>query len=294
MKKYINFLPLILMVFAYGCATSADVDRVERQTAATNAQLRQIQGSLDDINYSLQAQNKRSLESFEMLKSLTQVKGSLKSLHEQTNTILRNQADLGNREFSGTSGGVSQGQIDEITHEISKVDEKLDAMKALLMQKLAEAQAQAQGPAQGTAAAAGPAGGAAQGGAAGTTAPDPNQMYHQAYLDYTNGNYEIAISEFREYLKDFPDAEFAGNAQFWIGESLYSMKKYDEALAELEKVTKNYPNSSKVADALVKKGYTLDALKRPQEAKAAYAEVLKKYPGSDAAKLAAERLKRKQ
>jgi tol-pal system protein YbgF len=288
MKKYIIFLPLILMVFAYGCATSADVDNVERQTAAINAQLRQIQGSLDDINYSLQAENKRSLESFEMLKSISQVKGTLKSLNEQTNTILRNQADLGNREFSSTGGGVSQGQIDEITHEISKVDEKLDAMKALLMQKLAESQAQAQVPAQGGAAQAGAAGTAAQ------TAPDPNQMYHQAYLDYTNGNYEIAVSEFREYLKDFPDAEFAGNAQFWIGESLYSMKKYDDALAEFEKVIKNYPNSTKVADALVKKGYALDALKRPKDAKAAYAEVIKKYPDSDAAKLAAERLKRKQ
>ena len=44
---------------------------------------------------------------------------------------------------------------------------------------------------------------------------------------------------------------------------------------------------------MVKKGYTLDAMKRPSEAKAAYAEVVKKYPGSDAAKLAAERLKRK-
>lgn len=288
MKTYIIFLPLILMVFGYGCATSADVDRVERQTAATNAQLRQIQGSLDDINYSLQAQNKRSLESLELLKSFTQVKGSLKSLNEQTNTILRNQADLGNREFSGTTGGVSQGQIDDIRHELSKVDEKLDAMKALLMQKLAEAQA------QGGTATAGTAGGAAQAGAAGATAPDPNQMYHQAYLDYTNGNYDIAVSEFREYLKDFPDAEYAGNAQFWIGESLYSMKKYNDALPEFEKVIKNYPNSSKAADALVKKGYTLAALKRPLEAKAAYAEVIKKYPGTDAAKLAAERLKRKQ
>ncbi len=282
MKKYIIFLPLILMVFGYGCATSADIDRVERQSAATNAQLRQIQGSIDDINFSLQAENKRSQESLELIKSFTQVKGSLKSLNEQTNTILRNQADLGNREFSGTSGGVSQGQIDDIRHELSKVDEKLDAMKALLMQKMAEAQAQ--GTAQG---------GAAQAGAAGTTAPDPNRMYHQAYLDYTNGNYEIAISEFREYLKDFPDAEYAGNAQFWIGESLYSMKKYGDALPEFDKVIKNYPTSSKAADALVKKGYTLDALKRPSEAKAAYTEVVKKYPGSDAAKLAAERLKRK-
>lgn len=288
MKKYIIFLPLILMVFGYGCATSADVDSVERQTAAISAQLRDIQGNIDNINFSLQAENKRNKE---FQSSFSRIDGSLKSLNDQTNTILRNQADLGNREFSGTSGGVSQGQIDDMRHELSKVDEKLDAMKALLMQAVAQSQAQGQGGA----ATAGTAGGAAaQAGAAEATAPDPNQMYRQAYNDYINGNYEIAVSEFREYLKDFPDAAFAGNAQFWIGESLYSMKKYDEALPEFEKVIKNYPDSSKAADALVKKGYTLDALKRPLEAKAAYAEVLKKYPGSDAAKLAAERLKKKR
>jgi TolA-binding protein len=67
-------------------------------------------------------------------------------------------------------------------------------------------------------------------------AGDPNQMYQSAYLDYTKGNYDLAVSGFREYLKSFPDAEFAGNAQYWVGESLYSLGKYDEAVVEFEKV----------------------------------------------------------
>ncbi len=232
-----------------------------------------------------------------MLKSFSQVNESLKSINDQLGTVLRNQADLGNRVFSGTSGGVSQGQIDEIRHELSKVDAKMDAMKALLIQKLTEmqqAQTQNQAGAAGQAFGGATSGAAATGQGGGQAAPDPNQMYHQAYIDYTNGNYDIAVSEFREYLKDFPDAEYAGNAQFWIGESLYSMKKYDEALPEFENVIKNYPQSSKVPDAMVKEGYTLDALKRPLDAKKAYAGVVKKFPDSDAAKLAEERLKKEQ
>ncbi len=179
----------------------------------------------------------------------------------------------------------------------------MDAMKALLMQKFSEMQqAQSRGGAAGRVFGGATSGGAGQvfGGATSAAAgqggvqvlPDPNQMYHQAYLDYTNGNYDIAVGEFREYLKDFPDAAYAGNAQFWIGESLYSMKKYSDALPEFDKVVKNYPQSMKVPDAMVKKGYTLDALKRHGEAEKVYAEVVKKFPDSDAAKLAEERLKK--
>ncbi len=309
MKKFLFFLPLVLMVFAYGCATSSDLYRVEQQSAANNAQLRGIGGSIDDINYSLKAENRRSKELVGMMKSFSQVNESLKSINDQLGTVLKNQADLENRAFSSSSkSGISEGRIDELRHEISDVNAKMDAMKALLMQKFSEmqqAQQQNQGGAAGVAGrvfGGATSGGAGQvfGGATSAAAgqgvvealPDPNQMYHQAYLDYTNGNYDIAVGEFREYLKDFPDAAYAGNAQFWIGESLYSMKKYSEALPEFDKVIKNYPQSMKVPDAMVKKGYTLDALKRHDEAGKVYSEVVKKFPDSDAAKLAEERLKK--
>ncbi len=306
MKKILIFLPLVLMVFAYGCATSSDINRVEQQSAANNAQLREIGGSIDDINYSLKAENRRSKELLGMMKSFSQVNDSLKSINDQLGTVIKNQADIESHIFSsGSKSGISQGRIDELRHEISDVNAKMDAMKALLMQKFSEiqqAQAQGRGGAAGQAFGGATSGGAGQvfGGATSGAAgqggaealPDTNQMYHQAYLDYTNGNYDIAVGEFREYLKDFPDAAYAGNAQFWIGESLYSMKKYSDALPEFDKVIKNYPQSMKVPDAMVKKGYTLDALERPEEAKKIYAEVVKKFPDSDAAKLAEERLKK--
>ncbi len=305
MKKLLILLPVVLLVFACGCATSQDLYRVEQQSAANNARLTEIGGSIDDINYSLKAENKRSKQLVGMMKSLSEVNTNLKSINDQLGTVLKNQADLGSRAFSSSSkSGIAQGQIDELRHEISDVNAKMDAMKALLMQKFSEIQqAQVQGGRTGaagqafggaTSAGAGQAfGGATSAGQGSVEAlPDPNQMYHQAYLDYTNGNYDIAVGEFSEYLKDFPDAAYAGNAQFWIGESLYSMKKYSEALPAFDKVIKNFPQSMKVPDAMVKKGYVLDALKRHGEAKKAYAEVLKKFPDSDAAKLAGERLKK--
>ena len=93
-------------------------------------------------------------------------------------------------------------------------------------------------------------------------------------------------------MKNFPNAEFAGNAQYWIAESLYSMGKYDEAVPEFDKVITKYASSTKVPGAMLKKGYALDALKHHKDAKEAYQELIKKYPDSEAAKLAQERMKK--
>lgn len=278
-----------------GCATSADVQGVERQTAGINAGLREVKGNLDEINFSLQAENKRSKDIqaslASMQKDIEAVSLYTRGLSDELSVIKKNQADFGSKLFSSAGGGGGKnmdGSLDEIRHELTETNAKLDALKAALLQRLAELE-QSQQDAKTDEAAA------AKAGSTPATVPagDPNQMYQSAYLDYTKGNYDLAVSGFSEYLKSFPDAEFAGNAQYWVGESLYSLGKYDEAVAEFEKVVTNYPSSSKVPGAMLKRGYCFDALNKSKEAKAAYGELIKKYPASEAAKLAEERLKRK-
>jgi len=122
---------------------------------------------------------------------------------------------------------------------------------------------------------------------------DPLQMYQAAYLDYTKGNYDLALMGFKDYIASFPDGEFAGNAQYWIGESLYSLGHYSESLIEFEKVLGNYPQSPKASGAMLKKGYCFDALGRADDARVAYEKVIAAFPSSEAAKLATERLKPK-
>ncbi len=279
-----------------GCATSADMQDLERQTAGINAGLREAKGNLDEINFSLQAENKRSKDIQASLASLQAdieaVTQNTKGLGEDLAVVKRNQADIGSKMFSSAGGGGggknTDNQLDEIRHELTETNAKLDALKAALLQRLAEIEQSQQVAKTGEAATA-----KAASTPAAVPAGDPNQMYQAAYLDYTKGNYDLAVSGFREYLKSFPDAEFAGNAQYWVGESLYSLGKYDEAIAEFNKVIKSYPASSKVPGAMLKRGYCFDALKKPKEAKAAYGELIKKYPASEAAKIAEERLKKK-
>lgn len=306
MKKIIllGSTALLLTFAAAGCATSADIDNIQRQTSSINAGLLAVKGNLDDINFSLQAQNKRAKDLQDMVSALTKGQADIasgqKDQLDDLEVIKRNQADLGAKLSAGPTGGAKNidGQLEELRHEITNTNAKLDALQAALLQKLDEMEKAAAQPKTGPPA-EGAGGGQAQGaqGQPQTPAPapegDPNQIYQAAYLDYTKGNYDLAIAGFKDYLNKFPEAEFAGNAQYWIAESLYSMGKYDEAVPEFDKVITKYASSPKVPGALLKKGYALDALKRPKDAKEAYQELIKKYPDSEAAKLAEERLKKK-
>src|SRR5208282_4534766 len=93
--------------------------------------------------------------------------------------------------------------------------------------------------------------------------------------------YDLASSEFQDYLKFYSDTDLASNAQFYLGEIAYKQKKYDDAVAAYDKVLTNYPKSFKLSPARLRKGMALLELR----------EVVKRYPGSDEDRLARAKLK---
>lgn len=122
------------------------------------------------------------------------------------------------------------------------------------------------------------------------SAPPPRELYSQAYADYARGNYDLAIQEYREYLKNYPSTEFSDNAQFWIGECYYSKQKYAEAIGAWDDLFRDFPGSDKLPDARLKKGMALDKLGRKREALTEYRLVAERYPNSEAGRKARERL----
>lgn len=121
------------------------------------------------------------------------------------------------------------------------------------------------------------------------TQADPDELYNTAYLDYTRGNYDLAIDGFKRYLKYFPDTELSDNAQYWIGECYYTKKLYPDAVLEFEKVITNYPDGNKVVSAIYKIGLTYESMNENKKAKEYYKRVFDNYPKAPEAKLARER-----
>jgi tol-pal system protein YbgF len=122
-------------------------------------------------------------------------------------------------------------------------------------------------------------------------APSADTLYSNGLRDITSGKYDLASSEFQDYLKYYGDTDLASNAQFYLGEIAYSQKKYDQAVAEYEKVLNNYPKSFKLAPARLKKGMALIELGQKPGGIRELREVVKRYPGTEEDRRARAKLK---
>ena len=121
-------------------------------------------------------------------------------------------------------------------------------------------------------------------------APAPRELYTQAYADYARGNYDLAIQEYTDYLRNYPDTDLSDNAQYWIGECQYSKQKYPEAIEAWDELFRQYPSSDKIPDARFKKGMALERLGRRSQALLEYRFVAERFPNSEAGRKAREKL----
>lgn len=183
-----------------------------------------------------------------------------------------------------------QGRIEELEHSNEALAKQQRDLYADLDKRVGGSGAPgAAGAATGAGAAA--AGAATEAGAAGPSSTE-QAVYAQAFDALKAGNYSIAITGFRDFLGTYPASPLAENAQYWLGEAYYVNHDYDSAGGAFRTVLKKWPDSRKAPDALLKLGYTQFAQKQFPAAKATLTDVTRKYPGTDAAKLAADRLKR--
>jgi tol-pal system protein YbgF len=130
------------------------------------------------------------------------------------------------------------------------------------------------------------------------------ESYQSAYLDFSRGRYELAMSGFRDFLRRYPDSPLADSAQYGIGESYYSVaaaatsqgqadkatRALEQAVQEFRKVIVIYPRGSKVPSALYKEALSLTELKQTALARARLQYLVEHFPQSEEAPLAKERL----
>ena len=115
--------------------------------------------------------------------------------------------------------------------------------------------------------------------------------YDQGFQSLKDLKYADAAEQFTAFVQQYPNSEYADNAQYWLGESYYVTRNYDIALEAFQVLLRNYPNSPKVPDALLKIGYTHYELKQWDQARAALEQVQQQYPDTTLARLAGSRLR---
>jgi len=121
----------------------------------------------------------------------------------------------------------------------------------------------------------------------GATAKDD---YDLAYGYVLRKDYALAEEAFRNFLKKYPSDQMAGEATFWLGESLFQRQRYREAAESFLTVSTKFETAGKAPDSLLRLGQSLAALKEKEAACATLGELPRKYPRAPAnVKQAAER-----
>ena len=118
----------------------------------------------------------------------------------------------------------------------------------------------------------------------------PQQLFDSAMGDYYSGQYDLAILGFGDYIKSFPKADLADDAQVNICSAYIQDGKNDKAVEACDLAIRTYPNGDKIPDAYYKKGLALQNLRDVNGARDAWEHVVKSNPDSDAGRLAKQRL----
>ncbi|MBI1748363.1 MAG: tol-pal system protein YbgF [Acidobacteria bacterium] len=121
-------------------------------------------------------------------------------------------------------------------------------------------------------------------------APPADELYTNAYKDFLSTAFDLSLQEFQDFLRFYPNSDRAPEAQYYIGESYYGLKRYGEAIKAFAEVTAKYPTAAVNAPALLKAGLAHFELGNRPDAINRLQTVIEKYPEAPEASIAKKRL----
>ena len=142
------------------------------------------------------------------------------------------------------------------------------------------------------------AGGAAAGAAAPAASSEPGdpakeKLYYDAAFDLIEAkDFDKASKAFTAFLGRYPNSQYAGNAQYWLGEVNLAKGDLQGAGQAFAKVSQLYPKHAKVPDSLYKLADVERRLGHADKVKGILQQVVAQYPGTSAAQLAQRDLQR--
>jgi len=184
--------------------------------------------------------------------------------------------------------GDSASHVDQLSGQIQALNDSLDELKARLA-KVSKQLEDMQSSQQSAAATAAQQQAQQQ---ALAQAPPPDVLYNNALRDYNGAKNDLAIQEFSDYIKFYPNTDLAGNCYFYLGEIQFRQANYQQAAQNYDQVLQNFPTGSKAASAQLKKGFSLIELGKQDDGVAELRHVIQRYPRSPEALQARERLRK--
>ncbi len=220
-NRWLGVLLVTLLAGVWSLAgTKEEIIRLQSDVLQMQQQVHQLQKSVDDGNGTLKT----------LLEQLIDETNTTNRALEQLIALARAQKDEGVR------------GVNELKQEFQTLSIKLDDTNNRLVglyQKIEENQAKIESrrlsvPTE-------PGG------------PKPDQVYSLAYNDYLSGNYELAMTGFRDFLVTYPESEYADNAAYYLGVCEQVQGHPDKAIQAFDEVINLYPKGDLTPSAYYKK-----------------------------------------
>jgi len=257
----------LLVAVTSGCASTGSVDAVRRDIDETKTRV-----------YSLE-------------KELTTAREGEKSLKDEFAALRKSDADLqasldGTRtEMQALAGKIddfglgTKKAADQLARQREDVDRRIVAIEDRIV-KLQAAVDELNKRLQ-------------EGGqpAAATTAAKVDVMYQKGLESFKAGDMPAARTQLTAFIDQQPQHELVSNARYWIGETFYSEKNYEQAILEFQEVIKQFPKKEKAPAAMLKQALAFKALKDVKSSRYVLGKLVQEYPRSDEAKKARVLLK---
>ena len=279
------FLPI--GVFLLGCATIRDVRTLDREIdkiyselsvlRKENSSLENKMSALSEENQKLRTELLFRLENLQseirtLSTSVEEYKDYLKKpskeiVHMKEDVEVRLKALEEKRKSLEEKNRALEEKIKEMENRLKGVEGKVKQAELEKSSPAQEASPEAKGLSAGM-----------------------GDLYKDAYETFQRGNHEGARKKFEAFLKQYPNTELSGNAQFWIGETYYQKKDFEKAIVEYEKTITKYPEGGKISAALFKQAMAFLELGDKTNARNLLKRVIEKFPHSDQAEMAKKKL----
>ena len=273
------WLPLVLSIAVAGCASATD--------DSTQQELAQLRKDVDALNLSAH-----------------RTRGESETVLGQMDRRSREQTAENTRQTAAMNSRI-EALSAELTRLSARVDELNQRLDNLSRSGGSSPGGSGNSGGSGSSGRSTPVPTPTPGAPRSSNEPGAEESYKAAYSDFTKGNYSLAVAEFREFVRRFPDSPKVDSAQYWIGECYFNMGRaaasagqtersreaLERSVQEFRKVFVNYPNGSQVPTALYKEALALMDLKQPKVAQARLQYIVDNFPQSEEAPLARERLK---
>lgn len=264
MKKSLILVIVLILSAPVWAGTKEEIIRLQSDVVAVQNQIRLLQKSIDEnggITKTL----------------LNQLLEMITKTQQQVNDIKSNQDDQARSRDENIEDVVNEirnlaAKVEDLSGRLAAVTKKVDATQQALQDMVSRRPTPETGP-------------------DGKPLPlPPDKLYSLAYNDYIQGNYELAIQGFLDFLALYKDSELADNAQYYIGDCYFNQGNYEDAIKAFAQVSTLFSKGDKAPAAMLKSGLAYLNMKDNQSAIKQFQEVINKYPDSPEANIATQQL----